>query len=233
MTLFALADTHLSLGDRVDKPMDVFGPKWANHAERLAAAWRRVVGPDDLVLVPGDISWAMKLDEALPDLRFLDALPGTKLLLKGNHDYWWTSRGKVEKVLPPTLRLLQNDAFDAGGGVGIVGSRGWVPPGFPKARESDEKIYARELHRLELSLQAAGDRFDTLVAMTHYPPLYRDLGETGFVPLLRAAGVRVCVYGHLHGPNQRVAVEGERDGIVYRLVAADAIGFCPVEVPLP
>ncbi len=237
MSLFALADTHLSLGENVDKPMDVFGAKWTNHADRLAEAWQETVGADDLVLVPGDISWAMKLEDALPDLEYLDRLPGTKLLLKGNHDYWWTSRGKVERVLPPSLRLLQYDSYDAGDGIGIVGTRGWIPPSFPKSKEADEKIYARELQRMELSIKAAGDRFETLIAMMHYPPLYRDpdangLTETDFVPLLEAAGVRLCVYGHLHGPNQRVAVEGEHRGVRYRLVAADALRFRPARIRL-
>jgi predicted phosphohydrolase len=228
MRLFALADLHL--GEAVDKPMDIFGPAWERHAERIDANWRRVVGPDDCVLVPGDISWAMKLEDALPDLRFIDALPGRKLLLKGNHDFWWGSRAKVEAVLPPSLRLLQHDAADLGGGLGVVGTRGWTPPDAPRATEEDRKIYERELLRLQLSLKAAAGRFDRVVAMIHYPPIYAGLGETGFVPLLRDAGVKVCVYGHLHGPDHRYAVKGERGGLRYYFVAADAVDFTPVEI---
>jgi predicted phosphohydrolase len=228
MRIFALADLHL--GTAVGKPMDIFGPLWERHPERIERSWRATVGPEDWVLVPGDISWAMKLEEALPDLRFLDDLPGQKLLLKGNHDYWWTSRGKIEQVLPPSLHLLQNDARDLGGGVGIVGTRGWSPPEAPRATPEDKKIYERELGRLQLSLKAAGGRFDRVIAMLHYPPIYRGLGETGFVPLLREAGVRVCVYGHLHGPDHRYAVRGERDGIRYYFVAADAVDFTPQEI---
>ncbi len=230
MRVFALADLHL--GDAVNKPMDIFGPLWERHAERIDRNWRARVAPDDWVLVPGDISWAMKLEEALPDLRFIDALPGRKILLKGNHDYWWVSRGKVEAVLPPSLRLLQNDALDLGEGIGVAGTRGWSPPEAPRSTPEDRKIYDRELLRLELSLKAAAGRFDRLVAMLHYPPVYRGLGDTGFVPLLRAAGVRVCVYGHLHGGDHRYAVSGERDGIRYCFVAADAVDFTPVELPL-
>ncbi|HEX5136766.1 MAG TPA: metallophosphoesterase [Planctomycetota bacterium] len=230
MRLFALADLHL--GRAVKKPMDVFGPAWERHAERIDANWRRVVAADDWVLVPGDISWAMKLEDALEDLRFIDALPGRKLLLKGNHDYWWTSRAKVEALLPPSLRLLQNDAQDLGLGLGVVGARGWTPPEAPRATDEDRKIYERELGRLQLSLKAAEGRFDRVVAMIHYPPIYAGLGETGFVPLLRAAGVKACAYGHLHGPDHRYAVRGERDGIRYYFVAADAVDFTPVEIAL-
>lgn len=231
MRLFALADPHL--GHAVDKAMDIFGPRWERHAERMAEHWRRVVGERDWVLVPGDISWALKLEDALPDLEYLDALPGRKVLLKGNHDYWWTSRAKVEAILPPSLRLLQNDSVDLGAGTGLVGARGWLPPGAPRATEQDEKIHRRELERLGLSLRHAAGRFERLVAMLHYPPVYAGLGDTDFVPLMKEAGVVACVYGHLHGPDHRYAVQGERDGITYYFTAADAIDFTPLEIDLP
>ena len=228
MNVFALADCHL--GGAVDKPMDVFGSAWERHTERLVENWTRAVDPGDWVLVPGDISWALKLDDALVDLQLLDGLPGRKVLLKGNHDYWWTSRGKVEAVLPPSMLLLQNDCVDLGGGVGVVGTRGWTPPTAPHASTQDEKIYERELGRLELSLKSAVGRFDRLIAMLHYPPLYRGHGETGFVPLLREAGVEICVYGHLHAGDHRYAVHGVRDGVRYVFVAADAVDFTPVDL---
>jgi len=226
--IFAIADPHL--GRAVDKPMDVFGPKWERHAERMEEAWREEVGDEDWVLVPGDISWAMTLEEAAADLAFLAALPGRKVLLRGNHDYWWSSRAKVEAVLPERMQLLQNDCVDLGGGTGLVGTRGWQPPEAPRAEPHDEKIYRRELGRLELSLKAAEGRFERLVAMLHYPPVYAGVGETGFVPLLREAGVRVCLYGHLHGRDHRFAFEGERDGVFYQFVAADYLGFRPARV---
>jgi len=230
MRLFALADPHL--GQAVNKPMDVFGPRWERHAERLAQHWTETVGPDDLVLLPGDISWAMHLEDALPDLRFLADLPGRrKILLKGNHDYWWTSRAKVETLLPAGLELLQNDAVDLGDGLGLVGTRGWTPPDAPRAKEADRKIYERELGRFALSLQAAEGRFDRLIAMLHYPPIYEGALETGFVPLMREAGVEACLYGHLHGDDHRFAVHGLRDGIRYYFVAADALDFRPLEIP--
>ena len=228
MRIFALADLHLA--GSVDKPMDVFGPKWERHAERIAVNWRDRVGPEDWVLVPGDISWAMTLEEAAADLAYLHDLPGRKVLLKGNHDYWWGSRAKVEAALPPSLTLLQNDAVDLGGGTGVVGTRGWLPPGAPRATEQDRKIHDREVLRLGLSLDHAKGRFDRLVAMLHFPPIYAGLGETAFVPLLRDAGVRVCLYGHLHGPDHRYAVEEERDGVRYVFVAADAVDFTPREI---
>lgn len=231
MKIWAIADPHL--GTAVDKSMDIFGPKWERHAERMAENWRAVVGDDDWVLVAGDVSWALKLEEALPDLRFLDALPGRKVLLKGNHDFWWTSRAKVEAVLPGSLRLLQNDAIDLGDGIGVVGARGWTPAGAPHATEHDERIYLREVGRLALSLEAARGRFERLVAMLHYPPLYEGFGETEFVPRMREAGVEVCLYGHLHGSDHRYAFSGDRDGIRYYFVAADAVGFRPVQVEFP
>ncbi|MHC4449338.1 MAG: metallophosphoesterase [Planctomycetota bacterium] len=228
--IFAIADTHL--GKAVNKPMDIFGPAWEGHAERLDKAWREEVGDDDWVLVPGDISWAMRLDEVGEDLDFLAQLPGRKVLLKGNHDYWWTSRGKVEAILPEGMLLLQNDCVDLGNGIGIVGTRGWQPPDAPRAGEHDAKIYAREVARLELSLRAARGRFETLIAMLHYPPIYTGLGETDFVPLLREAGVAVCLYGHLHGRDHRYAFQGERDGVRYQFVAADFLEFRPARVQL-
>jgi predicted phosphohydrolase len=230
MTIFALGDPHL--GQAVQKPMDIFGPRWERHTERMEANWRATVGDDDWVLLPGDISWAMRLEDALVDLRLIDSRPGRKVLLKGHHDYWWTSRAKVEAVLPPSLRLLQHDAVDLGGGLGLVGTRGWTPPGAPRATERDEKIYRREVQRLELSLRAAQGRFERLVAMLHYPPVYVGLGETDFVAPMRDAGVEVCVYGHLHAGDHRYAFEGERDGIRYEFVAADAIEFTPRKIRL-
>jgi len=228
--IFAIADTHLGRG--VDKPMDIFGPAWERHAERLAEHWTEAVEADDWVLLPGDISWGMHLEEARADLEFLAELPGRKLLLKGNHDYWWTSRAKVEAFLPDRMFILQNDAFDLGDGIGVVGTRGWQPPDAPRASGHDAKIYAREVQRLALSIQAARGRFDRLIAMLHYPPYYVGIGATEFVPLLEEAGVAVCVYGHLHGRDHRFAFQGERGGVRYQFVAADYLQFRPAQVDL-
>ncbi|MHC4955985.1 MAG: metallophosphoesterase [Planctomycetota bacterium] len=228
--IFAIADTHL--GGAVDKPMDIFGAAWERHTQRLEKRWRETVGEDDWVLIPGDVSWAMTLEEARVDLEFLAELPGRTVLIKGNHDYWWTSRAKVEGVLPDGMFLVQNDAFDLGGGIGVVGTRGWQPPDAPRAGENDAKIYQREVNRLALSLDAARGRFEHVIAMLHYPPHYVGFGPTDFVPLLEEAGVEVCLYGHLHGRDQRFAFEGEKNGVRYQFVAADYLEFRPAEVPL-
>jgi len=226
--IFAIADTHL--GRSVDKPMDIFGPAWERHDERLAEAWTATVSDDDWVLIPGDVSWAMNLDEVAADLEFLASLPGRTLLLKGNHDYWWSSRAKVEAVLPTGMFVLQNDAFDLGDGIGVVGTRGWQPPEAPRAGPHDAKIYAREVQRLALSTEAARDRFDRLIAMIHYPPYYVGIGKTEFVPLLEKAGVDVCLFGHLHGRDHRYAFQGEHGGVRYQFVAADYLEFRPALV---
>lgn len=227
MALFALGDLHLS--HAVDKPMDIFGPVWEKHEEKIAGNWRRIVGPDDLVIIPGDISWALKLAEAIPDLDWLGRLPGKKLLVRGNHDYWWVGIGKVRRVLPRGVYALQNDYFPWGEWA-ICGSRGWICPGqegFDPVR--DEKIYQRELGRLQLSLERAHkDGFDQIVVALHYPPINGRHEPSGFTELLHQYSVKICVYGHLHGEAQASALTGEWEGTEYRLVAADAVNFSPV-----
>ncbi len=224
MRVFALADLHLS--GSVDKPMDVFGPAWDNHLARICTAWLESVGEEDLVLIPGDISWAMRLQEAETDLRTIAALPGKKLILRGNHDYWWNSLSKVRAALPEGMYALQNDAF-AFGDVAVVGSRGWVCPesaGFDDAE--DRSIYEREVLRLGLSLShAPKDKF--LVCMMHYPPFNERRNPSGFTELFEQYGVKRVVYGHLHGKACRNAFEGERNGVEYTLCSADHLEFKP------
>lgn len=228
--IFALADLHLS--STGEKPMDVFGEAWRDHASRMAAAWDATVAPDDAVLLPGDLSWARDLEEAADDLAWIGARPGWKLLLKGNHDTWWKSAGKVRRALPGGCAILQNDAHDLGGTV-VVGARGWTAPGDPHAAAGDEAVFARELERLRLSIADADRRFGRAsprIAMLHYPPLLEGRDPTEVVSVLRASGVGLCVYGHLHGADHALAVTGERDGIRYVFVAADAVAFTPVRV---
>ena len=229
MKLFAIADLHLDGG--AGKPMDVFGPNWAGHRDRIFGSWRETVGEEDAVLVPGDISWAMHFRDALPDLTDLSELPGKKVLLRGNHDYWWGSLTKMRSVLPESVKLVQNDACDIGAAV-IAGSRGWILPSDSDFKTADKKIYERELIRLELSLSAAkrlAGQDKPIVAMLHYPPLMRDGAPTGFTALLEKYGVSRCVYGHLHGsPAWEVGFKGESNGVVYDLVSADALGFAPL-----
>ena len=229
--LYALADLHLSLSG--DKPMDVFGALWTDHATRMAEAWDRVVGPEDTVLLPGDLSWAKTLFEAERDLAWIGNRPGRKILLRGNHDYWWGSLAKVRAALPVGCDALQNEAFCIDDRVVVVGARGWTDPADPVAQPEDKKIFVRELERLKLSVADADRRFPTdlpRVAMVHYPPWIRGRDPSAVVGVLRDAGVAVCVFGHLHGEDHRLAVTGAVDGIRYVLTAADAVGFEPVEV---
>lgn len=224
MRIFALGDPHLSLS--TDKPMDIFGPNWDNHAARLEAAWRAAIQPEDAVLLPGDISWGMSLDEAKADLAFLAALPGTKVLLRGNHDYWWNSISKVRAALPGGMHAVQNDSLVLGG-VAVLGTRGWVCPGSTLFDPAvDQKLYERELIRLELSLKSAQAGMPKL-CMLHYPPFNERRQQSGFTELLEAYGVERAVYGHLHGKACRNAFEGIRNGVEYTLCSADHLEFAP------
>ncbi len=223
MRIYAIADLHLSLTS--EKPMDVFGEAWRGHAEKIERNWHEIVREDDLVLIPGDISWAMQLGAALPDLSFIGRLPGKKILLKGNHDYWWSAIGRVRASLMEGTRALQNDAI-VESGVGICGSRGWLCPGSSNFTADDEKIYHRELDRLSLSLRALPS-VETKIAMLHFPPFSDKDRPSGFTELLEQSGVQIAVYGHLHGEANRYAFEGEKNGVYYHCVAADKLNFAP------
>ena len=226
MQIYAIADLHLSLTS--EKPMDVFGEAWRGHAEKLERNWRERVQKDDLVLIPGDISWAMQLSAALPDLSFIGDLPGKKILLKGNHDYWWSAIGRVRATLPAGMRALQNDSI-VEAGIGICGSRGWLCPGSSNFSQDDEKIYLRELDRLSLSLQSL-PQVETKIAMLHFPPFSDKDRASSFTERLEAAGVKIAVYGHLHGEANRYAFEGEKNGVYYHCVAADKLDFTPKRI---
>jgi len=238
--IFAIGDLHLPGGDK--KPMDVFGAHWENHFERISQDWREKVSDEDIVLIPGDISWAMQLNHALEDLRRISMLPGRKLILRGNHDFWWSSLTQLRCSLPQNMHAVQNDAYDAGNVV-FCGSRGWtlpqaggteMTPG--PALSQDEKIYRREAMRLEMSLKAAkrlaGDR--PVFAMMHYPPLLPEYARTGteFTRLMTEYGVARCVYGHLHGPSVQRGYNGLYNGVQYDLVSCDALGFALKEVSI-
>ena len=228
--VFALADLHLSLSGA--KPMEIFGEPWRDHAARMAAAWDLAVEPRDVVLLPGDLSWARSLAEAGPDLAWIGARPGRKLLLRGNHDSWWSSIARVRAALPRGAEALQHDALRAAGWV-IVGARGWTAPDDPAAAAGDASIFRREVERLRLSVRAADSAFGRAaprLAMLHYPPWIEGRPPTAVVSVLREAGVSVCVYGHLHGEDRRLGVQGYREGIRFVLVSADAVGFSPALV---
>jgi uncharacterized protein len=225
MAIYAIGDLHFPGGQ--DKPMNVFGSHWDDHAAQIAALWEQTVQSEDLVLIPGDISWAMDFDQAKADLRTIAEFPGEKLLLRGNHDYWWSSIGRIRDWLPPNMHALQNDAF-RWQDTAICGTRGWT---FPTAQNpldgQEQKIYNRELIRLELSLQQASGYKLQLIAMLHYPPLLKDTLNTAFTDLLENYGVSLCCFGHLHDVGIQNAFQGKRNGVDYHLVSCDAIGFAP------
>ncbi|MEG1524743.1 MAG: metallophosphoesterase [Clostridia bacterium] len=226
MQVYAIGDLHLSFS--AEKPMDVFGESWRDHTARLYAAWQATVGAEDLVMIPGDISWAMQLAGALPDLAFIDELPGNKLLLRGNHDYWWSSLTRVRGVLPKGMYALQNDVF-CRADICVCGTRGWTCPGSAAFTAEDEKIYLRELQRLELSLKAAPDDKMRIV-MLHFPPFNEKRQASGFTELIEHYGADQVVYAHLHGAAHKHAFSGERGGVQYTFVAADYLQFVPKRI---
>lgn len=226
--IFAIGDLHLPGGQ--EKPMDIFGGRWADHPRRIAANWRERVGPGDVVLVPGDLSWAMTLEEAAEDLAYLGELPGETVLIRGNHDYWWSAIGKVRRALPPNVLAIQNDHVVLPDGSALCGTRGWDLP-TPASDPHDVKIFEREVQRLRLSLESAARAgLVPRVVMLHYPPMVGSPQPNAFTELLEGFGVELCVYGHLHGAGRYAAVEGVHRGVEYRLVACDAIGFAPVRL---
>lgn len=227
MALYTIGDTHLSLGSA--KPMDVFGGNWENYVEKLRESLGQLKDEDTLVLC-GDISWGMSLEEALPDFQFLHSLPGTKYILKGNHDYWWNSARKMLNCWAEhgldSLHLLHNNcAFY--NGVALCGTRGWFFDEAQAIQETD-KVYRREIMRLEVSLQAAGDA--PKLAFLHYPPKYQGYICQEIVDLLEKYRVQRCFYGHLHGPAHKLAQQGMMNNVDYRLVSADYLNFIPEKI---
>ena len=225
MAIFTIGDLHLSLNGK--KPMDVF-PGWQNYVQRLEENWRTMVTPEDVVVLVGDTSWAMSLEECNEDFAFLHSLPGKKYLLKGNHDYWWCTMAKMQRYLLEkdfsSLSFLHNNCVVAQD-MALCGTRSWL---FDQGKPHDEKIMRRECGRLIASLEAAGSL--EKVAFLHYPPVYPRADAHEIVEILKEYGVRRCFYGHLHGACIPRAVQGTVDGIEYRLVSADALGFCPYKI---
>lgn len=227
MSVYAIGDLHLSLSG--EKGMDIFSG-WQDYTGRLERNWRGHILPEDTVVVAGDISWAMKLEETLPDFAWLNALPGRKLLMKGNHDYWWSSRKKCEAFFASnglsTLSLLHNSSVTYGG-VSLCGSRGWM---FDEDAEANGSITARECGRIRLSLDSAPPDTEKILFL-HYPPIYGEQVIPEFFDLMREYGVRRCYYGHLHGAAAAQAFQGEYFGVQLRLISADALRFDPLLIP--
>ncbi len=233
MAIFAISDLHLSLS--TDKPMDIFGSNWENYTERMRENWNRIVSPEDLVLIPGDISWAMYLQEAQEDFSYINALNGQKILLRGNHDYWWTTLNKMERFVEEqgfdTLHFIKNTAF-LWNGTAICGTRGWTIAGAGASAE-DKKIYERERQRILLSLEDAKALHpDRILVAMHYPPMEKDAVLPGFMDILESYHVSECIFGHLHASAQRFAPQGVVNGIRLRLVACDYVDFTPVLIEI-
>lgn len=226
MGIFAIADLHLSFSS--NKPMDIFGLNWIDHAGQIQENWISQIKETDLVLIPGDISWALHLKEAEADLKWLSALPGIKVILRGNHDYWWVTLKKM-RMAYPELFFLQNNAFVYNDYV-ICGTRGWLCPGEQGFNEEqDLKIYQRELIRLRLSLEEGRASSKKIIAMIHYPPFTAKQESSGFTELFKEYSVDLVLYGHVHNQFDSI-FEGIRDGIEYRLVSSDYLKFNPAGI---
>lgn len=225
MKLFAMGDLHLA--HTAQKPMNIFSTKWDNHREKIKENWERLVTEEDVVILCGDLSWAMRLDEAEEDLKFIDSLPGKKICIKGNHDYWWHKVTKLNTLFEH-IYFLQNTAFIIHN-VAICGTRGWLCPQDENFTEEDFKIYAREKQRLALSLKAAQhQKVDHIVVALHYPPTNGKGEDSFFTELIESYGVKQVVYGHLHDDvSWNLCVQGQRRDVDYKLVAADYVAFTP------
>ncbi|MBQ4121993.1 MAG: metallophosphoesterase [Clostridia bacterium] len=233
MALFTLADTHLSL--KIEKPMDIFGSRWRGHDEKITAEWNRVVSPDDTVVVGGDISWGISLEESGDDLLFLDRLNGNKILLRGNHDYWWNTPKKVTDFFEASgitsIKLLQNNSYvyDT---IAICGTRGWYSDSANAPETSDyQKIVARETARLKLSLDSVKDPALEKVVFMHFPPKFENYVCRPLIDLMKEYGIKRCYYGHIHGI-YALAPMTVFEGIEFHIVSADFLNFTPKEVPI-
>lgn len=228
MKIFAISDLHLS--NSCDKPMDVFGGNWENYTEKIIANWNEKVSEDDLVLIAGDISWAMKLEEAQDDLKWIDQLPGKKIIIKGNHEYWWKSISAVRAILPESIMAIQNDAIKIGKYI-ICGTRGWTVPEEGKDfSDEDMKIYKREVERLKLTLMFAKnmrEEGNEIIAMMHFPPFNSDKQSSEFTKLFEEYGVNKVVFGHIHGYTN-CPLKTTINGIEYYFTSCDHIKNDPV-----
>lgn len=235
MAIYAMSDLHLALS--ADKPMDVFGGRWNDYMERIKHNWNSLVTDEDTVLVGGDVSWAMYLAECKNDFDYIEALPGRKIISKGNHDYWWESITKLNKYVEEngykTISFLHNNSY-AAENCGICGARGWLTPGSDSFKTDDMRFYERELGRLELSAQSldkTAKNADIRIAMLHYPPVDKEgAADPGFAGIMKKYGITLCLYGHLHSHAAAGAFNGVTDGIEYRLVSSDYMNFVPYKL---
>ncbi len=230
MALYTIADLHLPLG--IDKPMDIFGKAWENYVERLADNWQSKIADSDIVVLPGDFSWATYLEQSVRDFEYLNKLNGRKILLKGNHDYWWTTMNKLWEFMRnngfDSIDFLQNNSFMYED-IAICGTRGWINPSWDNFVEEDRKIFDREVLRLELSLNSASN-YKEIYVFTHYPPISISQERNEFIDMMKKYPVTKCIYGHLHSASHKNAVEGIVDEIEYKLVSGDYLGFNPIKL---
>lgn len=235
MAVYAISDLHLALG--MDKPMNIFGDLWENHELQIANAWKSIVTPMDTIIIPGDISWAMTLEQGIMDFEFINNLPGTKIILKGNHDYWWSSVTKIENYFSEnkfsTIKLLKNNSFRVDDTTLLCGTRGWVLPCENAFKQKDEVVYNRELGRLKCSLDSAKkvmNENDRIIVAFHYPPLLNHCLETDFTKMLEEYEVELCIFGHIHGNGSERSYEGCINGVKYKNASADKLGFKPIQL---
>lgn len=227
MALYAISDLHLAF--TTDKPMDIFGAKWIKHDEKIKENWIKKITDEDTVLIAGDISWSMRSDESKVDLDWIDALPGKKIISKGNHDYWWGGISKLNRMYENT-KFLQNN-FYTYEDYAICGSRGWILEGSDRFTEKDKKIFDREIIRLKLSLDKAKEAgYENIVVMIHYPPMNEKRENSAFTNLFKEYGVKKVIYGHLHGPSLANVLNGEHEGIEYLMTSCDFLDFDPKRI---
>ncbi|MGC8863554.1 MAG: metallophosphoesterase [Armatimonadota bacterium] len=226
MAIYAISDLHLS--HSTPKPMDVFGEHWQDHPERIAANWDALVRAEDTVIVPGDHSWALRLEQARPDIEFIAARPGRKILVRGNHDYWWRreATNRLRSVMPEGIELMHGNAVVVEG-VGITGTRGWRVELEEDPDAGDERVLRRELMYLERGLAQIPPDVSKKIVALHYPPFNADLEPNAFADVIQKFRVDLVIYGHVH---TGYYIEGNVDGVEYRLVSADHIGFTPVRI---
>lgn len=222
MKIFAIGDLHLD--NTQEKPMNIFGDNWINHEQKIIDSWTKTVSDEDLVLIPGDISWALKLEEAKKDLKTINSLPGKKILIRGNHDYWWATKSKLNSLNLKSLEFLVNDyyIYDK---VIICGVRGWDTYDIDSDIDS-KKIYNRELMRFEMSLSITKDINKYKIAMLHFPPFNIDKSPNGFVEIMKKYNIDTCIYGHLHGSEgHKLVREGCIEGINFVCASSDYLNF--------
>lgn len=224
MRIYAIGDLHLS-GEPPKKPMDVFGVAWQNHWQKIITNWSDNVAANDIVIICGDTSWAMTLNEALVDLIAINKLPGKKVFIRGNHDFWWSSITKMQQKIPKDCYFIHNNYYTFQD-IAICGSRGWLTPNQEDFSNNDEKIYLKELQRTETSLlKAKNSGHKSIILALHYPPVYNDKSPSGFTDLCDKYQVKYCIYGHLHDKGIEFGYQGLFNNTNYQLTSADALNF--------